>query len=109
MLVGYGIEEPLDILLGTNDAWQAENLDRGIVGVNTHVHVALLANRHDGLEEVLHVGTQLSLVDAFVQVEELTELLYGSLVVLAEVTANKTLSLDDDILPACGPSRESWS
>ena len=86
MLVGNSIQEPLDILLGTNDTWQAQNLDRGIVGVNTHVHVALLANRHDSLEEVLHVGTQLSLVDALIQVEELAELLYRSLVVLAEVT-----------------------
>ena len=51
MLVRHSIKEPLDILLGTYDAWQAENLDRGIVGVNTHVHVALLANRHDSLEE----------------------------------------------------------
>ena len=86
MLVGHCVEEPLDILLSTNDAWQAENLDGGIVGVNTHVHVALLTDRHDGLEEVLHVGTQLCLIDALVQVEELAELLYGSLIVLAEVT-----------------------
>ena len=86
MLVGHSIQEPLDILLGTYDTWQAQNLDRGIVGVHTHVHVALLANRHDSLEEVLHVGTQLSLVDAFIQIEELAELLYRSLVVLAEVS-----------------------
>ena len=98
MLVGNSIQEPLDILLGTNDTWQAQNLDRGIVGVNTHVHVALLANRHDSLEEVLHVGTQLSLVDAFIQIEELAELLYRSLVVLAEVTAYESLSLNHDIL-----------
>ena len=38
------------------------------------------------------------LVDALIQVEELAELLYRSLVVLAEVTANKTLSLDYDVL-----------
>ena len=55
MLVGHGIEEPLDILLGADNARQAENLDGRIVGVNTHIHVAFLANGHDGLEEVFHV------------------------------------------------------
>ena len=98
MLVGHSIEEPLDILLCTYDTRQTENLDGGIVGVNTHVHIALLARGHDSLEEVLHVGAQLSLVDAFIQIEELAELLHGSLVVLAEIAAHKALRLDDDIL-----------
>ena len=96
VLVGYSIEEPLDILFSTDDAWQAENLDRGIVGVDAHVHAVLLAGGHDGFEEVFHVGTQLSLVDAFIEVEELTELLDGRLVVLAEVTRYEALGLDDD-------------
>ena len=62
------------------------DLDGGIVGVDTHVHVALLTDGHDGLEEVLHVLAQLLLVDAFIEVEELAELLDGSLVVLAEIS-----------------------
>ena len=66
VFVGYGVEEPLDILLGTDDTWQAENLDGGIVGVNAHIHVALLANGHDSLEEVLHVGTELGFVYTFI-------------------------------------------
>ena len=86
VLVGHGVEEPLDILFGAHDAWQAENLDGGIVGVDAHIHVALLADGHDSLEEVLHVLAQLLLVDAFIEVEELAELLDGSLVVLAEIS-----------------------
>ena len=97
MLVGHSIEEPLDILFGTDDARQTENLDGGIVGVNAHVHAALLADGHDGLEEILHVGTQLSLVDTLIEVEELAELLDRCLVVLAEVTGNEALGLDDDV------------
>ena len=54
------------------------------------------ASRHDSLEEILHVGTQLSLVNALVEVEEVAELLDRSLVVLAEVAANEALCLNDD-------------
>ena len=82
MLVRHGIEEPLDVLLCTYDTWQSENLDGGIVGVNTHIHVAFLADRHDSLQEVFHVLTELVLVDALIQIQELTELLNRSLVVL---------------------------
>ena len=96
MLVGHCIQEPLDILLGADYTRQAKDLDWGIIGVYTHVHVVLLTGRHDGLQEVFHVGTQLRLVNAFVQVQEITELLDGSLVVLAEVSAHESLGLDDD-------------
>ena len=67
MLVGHGIEEPLDVLLGADDARQAENLDRRVVGVYAHVHVALVARGHDGFEEILHVLAQLLLVYAFIE------------------------------------------
>ena len=93
MLVGHGIEEPLDILLSANDAWQAQNLDGGIVRMDAHVHAVFLASGHDGLEEILHVLAQLGLVDALVEIEELAELLHGSLVVLAEVAADEALGL----------------
>ena len=96
MLVGYGIEEPLDILFGTDDARQAEDLNGGIVGVDTHVHAILLTGGHDGFKEVLHVGTQLGLVDTLVEVEEVAELLDGRFVVLAEVAGDEALCLDDD-------------
>ena len=98
VLVGHGIEEPLDVLLGTDDARQAENLDGGIVGVYAHVHVAFLADGHDGLQEIFHVGTEPGLVDAFVEIEELAELLDGRLVVFAEITRHEALRLDDDVL-----------
>ena len=98
MLVGHSIEEPLDILFGTYNAWQTQNFDGGIIGVYAHIHVALLTDGHDSLQEVLHILTQFSLVDTFVQVEELAELLDRSLIILREVTRDKALCLDDDIL-----------
>ena len=85
MLVGHGVEEPLDILFRTYDTRQSQDFNWGIVGMNAHVHVALLTCRHDSLQEVFHVGTQLSLVNSLVEIEELAELLNGSFVVLAEV------------------------
>ncbi len=66
--------------------------------MDAHVHVTLVANRHDGFEEILHVGAELRLVDALVEGEELAELLHGSLVVLGEIAADETLRLDDDVL-----------
>ena len=98
MLVGYCIEEPLDILLSTHDTWQTQYFDRWIIRMYTHVHAVFLTGWHNSLEEVLHVGTKLSLVDTFIEIEELTELLNGSLVVLAEVSADESLSLDNDVL-----------
>ena len=98
MLVWDGIEEPLDVFLGANNAWKSQNLDRGIIGMYAHIHVAFFACRHDGLEEVFHVFAQLLLVDAFVEVEEFAEFLNGCFVVLAEVTTDKALRLDHDIL-----------
>ena len=66
--------------------------------MHTHIHIALLAHRHDRLEEILHVLTKLLLVDTLVKIQELTEFLHRSLIVLAEVATHETLCLDDDIL-----------
>ena len=85
MLVRNGVEEPFDVLLGADDARKSEDLDRRIVRMHAHVHVAFVADRHDSFEEVFHVGAELCLVDAFVELEEVAELLDRSLVVLTEV------------------------
>ena len=97
MFVGYSIKEPLDILFRTDDARQPENLDRRIVRMHTHIHITLLAGRHNRLEEVFHIRTKLCLIDAFIQVQELAELLYRSLIVLTEVTTDKALRLDNNV------------
>ena len=98
MLVRHSVEEPFDVLFCTHDAWKTEHFDRWVIGVNAHVHAVFLTGRHDGFEEVLHVGTELRLVDTFVEVKEVAELLNRSSVVLAEVTRHKALGLDDDVL-----------
>ena len=55
VLVGNSVEEPLDVLLSTDDTRQSETLDGGVVGVDAHVHIALLADGHNGLEEIFHI------------------------------------------------------
>ena len=98
MLVWHSIEHPLDILGTTDDSWQTEYRIRRIVWVNTHVDIVLITDWHDGLQPVLHVLLQLLLVDAIIELQEVAELLYRSRVTLAEVTGNKPLGLDDDVL-----------
>ena len=85
MLVGHSVEEPLNVLFGAHDAGQTEHLDGWVVGVNAHVHAVLFAGGHDGFKKVLHVGTKLCLVNTLVEIQKITELLDGRLVVLAEV------------------------
>ena len=96
MLVGHSVEEPLDVLFGANDAGQSQHLNRWVVGVYTHVHAIFFASGHDSLEEVFHVGTKLCLVNTFVEIQEVAELLDRSLVVLAEVARHEALCLNDD-------------
>ena len=66
--------------------------------MHAHVHIVLLAGRHNGFEEIFHVFAQLFLVYSLIEVEELAEFLDGCLVFLAEVAADEALGLDDDIL-----------
>ena len=98
MRVWNSVEEPTDILGSAHDARQPKDGNGRVVGVDTHVHPAFLACRHDSFEEILHVGLQLRLVDAFVEIQELVEKFQGMFVVLAEIAADKALCLDDDIL-----------
>ncbi len=98
VLVGYGIEEPLNVFLAGDDARQTENLEGRIVGMHAHIHIALVAYGHDGRKEILHVLAQLVAVDTLVQGEQLAEQLYRMLIALLEVAAHEALRLDDDVL-----------
>ena len=66
MLVGYGIEEPFDIFLARHDTWQTQDLERWVVGMHTHIHIALVAYGHDSFEEVFHISPQLVAADTFI-------------------------------------------
>lgn len=46
--VGYGIKQPFNILLAGDNARQTEDLERRVVGMHAHEHVAFIAHRHDG-------------------------------------------------------------
>ena len=86
-------EEPFYVLVAVHYAWQAKHRDWRVVGMHTHVYSRFLAHRHYRLKEILHVLTQLILVNALVEVEELSEQLYRVLIVLMEVAAHETLGL----------------
>ncbi len=86
MRIWHSVEEPLDVLISTDDTWQTEYWIRRIVWVNAHIYVILLTDRHDSLEPVLHVFLKLLLVDAIIKLEQIVELLDRSRVALAEVT-----------------------
>ena len=98
MRIVHGIEEPFDILIRSHDTGKSEHRERWVVRMHAHVHPALLANRHDGTQEVLHVLTKLILCDAVVERKQLTEEFYRLLVVFADVAAYKTLGLHDYVL-----------
>ena len=98
VLVRHGIQHPLDILGTADNSWQAEYRIRRIVWVNTHVDIVFITDWHDRLQPVFHILLQLLLVNALIQLQQVAELLYRSRVTLAEVTRNKALGLDDDVL-----------
>ena len=59
MRVIDSIEEPFDILLACHDTRKAENLERRIVRMDTHVYAIFLAYRHYRSKEISHVLTEL--------------------------------------------------
>ena len=91
-------EEPFYVFLGCHDAREAEDRERRVVRMDTHVHAAFLAYRHDGRKEVAHVLAQLVLGYAVVERQELAEELDRVLVVFADVSADEALGLHDDVL-----------
>ena len=98
MLIWNCIQEPLNIFFCTYNTWKAQHLNRWIVWVNTHIHVAFLTNRHDCLKEIFHVRTKLCLINTFIQFQEITEFLNWCFIILAEITRNKTLCLNNNCL-----------
>jgi len=107
--VGHHVEEGLDVGVAGDDARQAQYLEGWVVGVHAHLDVPLVADGHDGLQEVLHVGAELCGIDAFVQGQQLAELLDGLLIVLRDVAVHESLRPDDDVVHqpvlACGVHR----
>ena len=94
----HGREEPTDILCRADNARQAQDLNRRVIGVNTHIDATFLAYGHDGLEEIFHIRTELRLVDTLVFGQQLMEELQRVFVALVEITADEALGLDDDVL-----------
>ena len=98
VLVRHGIQHPLDILGTAADSRPAEYRIRRIIRLSAHVDVILIADRYAGRQPVFHILLQLLRVDAIVKLQPVAELLYRSRVTLAEVTRNKALGFDDDVL-----------
>ena len=51
VLVGHCIEEPLDVLVRTDDAGQAKDGIGRIVGMHAHIDVPFVADRHHGVKK----------------------------------------------------------
>lgn len=63
----YGINHPLHIFNGGNNARQAEDRARRIVRVNSHTHADFFSNWNNRFQEDGKVFAQLRFVDIFVQ------------------------------------------
>ncbi len=66
----------------------------GIVGMHTHVDAIFVAYGHYSFEKILHVGTQLLLVDTLIEFQQIAEFADGVEVGLRKVAAYKSLGLD---------------
>ena len=67
-------QEPVDVLAAGQQAGQAEDIPRGIIHVDGHLDVALVADRHQCFQEVLQVLPQLFLGDRGISLEQLVQL-----------------------------------
>ena len=89
----HHLQEAVDILAVDQQTGQTEDIPWGIVHMDGHLHVALLAGGHDGFQEILQVGPQLLVVHIGVVLEQLVQLGHtlrlpageGHIVLLGEV------------------------
>ena len=70
----HHLEEAADALGIHQQAGQTEDIPRGIIHVDGHLHVALVAGGHDGFQEILQVVPQLLLGDGGIGLEQLVQL-----------------------------------
>ena len=73
----HHLQEAVDAGLVHQQAGQAEDIPRGIVHVDGHLDVTLVAGGHQSLEEVLQVLPQLLLGDRGVGLEQLVQLCHA--------------------------------
>ena len=66
-----------DVLLAGDDAGQTENRPCGIIGMDRHLDVVLVADGHDLLEEVLQVIEEVVGCHVFILLEELLDVLHS--------------------------------
>ena len=96
--IGNGIEEFAYILVACDDARQSKNLQRGIVGMDTHIDVVFIAYRHYGIKKICHVFTQLVGIDALVELQQVAEFPYRVEIIFRDIAVDEALGLDDDIV-----------
>ena len=70
MRVVHHLHHAKDVRLVDDDTGQTEYTPGGIVGMNGHVDIVFVADRHDALQEVLQVRKQLLIVHILVHLEQ---------------------------------------
>ena len=73
----HHLEEAVDALRADQQARQAEDVPGGIVHVNGHFDIALMADGHELFEEVLEVFPELLLGDGLILFKQLIELCHA--------------------------------
>ena len=66
-----------DIFLVDDDAGQAENAPGRIVGMDGHVDIVFVADRHDAFQEIFQVGKQLFFIDILIHGEKVFDFLHA--------------------------------
>ena len=92
----YSIQEPSNILFIGHDTRQAQNLERRVIGMHTHIHAVFFAYRHNGSQEITHVLTQRSTVDSVIQCQQVAENSHRILVAFLDISVYESLCLHDN-------------
>ena len=76
MYIVDSIHQTKDVCLGVDDSGETEYGPCRIIRVDRHLDVILVADRHDGLQEVNEVLEQLLAIHVLIHLEELLYLLH---------------------------------
>ena len=74
MYIVDSIHQTKDTCLGVDDSGETEDGPCRIIRVDRHLDVILVADRHDGLQEVYEILEQLLAVNILIHLEELLDL-----------------------------------
>ena len=98
MRIVDGTKQPFDVLVRVDDTRQAKHWNRGVVGMDTKVNSARIADWHDSVKKITHILAQLLFRNTIVARQQMTEEFQRMFVVFTDVATYKTLGFHNDIL-----------